>query len=165
MDKVGIVAFSFGAPSAIPANQHIARIARNHAIALKASIYTQPDIQINNKEGVEVLYTHQKNGNPPPTLRIARRAVQWAHQQGIKELLVVAAEPHLWRCVRDLKYASKEARMRIHIRISSEPELYPEEEWFCANSTQERTQSKKNWERQERILRHLPMFLYKRIAS
>ncbi len=163
MEKSGIVAFAFGAPYNISSNDLLSKIASCKARAIKAPIYTQLDIRINFE--VKVEYTDEIKGKPPPTFRMARGAVQWAKSQGITELWVCAAEPHLWRCLRDLKYAVREAGLRIEIRIYKTIEWYSEKCWFCPDSTQARTRSRGNWQLREKILRRLPMFLYKFIAS
>lgn len=160
---VGIVAFAFGVPETIRSNQRIARITLQKARELNAPVYTQIDVRV--WPGVEVKYTNEEPGNPPPTLRIARSAVQWAKQQRLIELWVVAAKPHLWRCVRDLTQSVREAGMQIAIRVCKEIEQFPEDEWFCSDSTQPRTRSRKDWQGRERILKLMPFFIYKRVAS
>ncbi len=164
MEMVGIVAFAFGAPDTIRSNQWIAQIASQKARELNAPVYTQNDVQV--ESGIEVKYTDEEPGNPPPTLRIARGAIQWAKQQGFRELWIAAAKPHLWRCKRDLVQAAREARVQITVRICcKEIELFFENEWFCPDSTQPRTRSRKNWQDRERVLKLMPFFLYKLIAS
>lgn len=162
MKKAGVIAFAFGVPGTILSNQRIAQIASRKAQELTAPIYTQLDVHV--ESGIEVEYTKEEPGNPPPSLRIARGAVQWAERQRFTELWVVAAKPHIWRCLRDLKYAVREARAKIEVKACKEIEQYPEDEWFCSDSIQERTRSRKNWQRRERILRLIPIFLYKLIA-
>ena len=104
-------------------------------------------------------------GEPPPTLRVCRGAVRWAMRLGLDELWIVCAKPHLWRCERDLKYAVSEAKAQIAVRICEEVEQYPEDEWFCSDSTQERTQSREAWDKRERIIKIMPFFVYKLVAS
>ena len=162
-EGIGIVAFAFGVPDTIRSNRRIAEIASKKAKELKAPVYTQLDVRI--ESGIEVEYTDEKPGKPPPTLRIARGAVRWAKRLGLKELWVSAAEPHLWRCLGDLKEAVHETGMQIEIRAFKEIEEYPEDEWFCHDSTQRRTRSREAWDKRERILRSMPFFLYKRVTS
>lgn len=161
--KTGIVAQAFGVPEGILSNRRIAKIASRKALELGAPVYTQLDVRL--KPGVKVEYTDEKLGNPPTTLRIARGAVQWARKQELTELWVSAAKPHLWRCLRDLKRAVREAGVKIEIRACEEIEQYPEDEWFCPDSTQERTRSRKAWEKRERILKLMPFLLYKYLTS
>lgn len=163
MKKVGILAFAFGAPETILSNQRIASIASQKSRKLRAPVYTQLDIPIN--DAIEVEFTEEQPGNPPSTLRLARRAVKWARHKNIADLWIIAARPHLWRCVRDLTRVIREAKSQIRIHVCEEIERYPEDEWFCANSTQNRTQSRKSWERRERIIKLMPFFLYERIAN
>ena len=163
MKKIGIVAFGFGVPWTILSNQRIAQIASQKAMELNAPVYTQLDIRI--ESGIEVKYTVEEPGNPPPTLRIARGAVQWAKQQGFEELWIVAAKPQLWRALRDVEQAVREAGEKIEVHACKEIEQYPEDSWFCPDSTQPRTQSRKAWNKREKILKLLPFFLYKHVAK
>lgn len=71
--KTGIVAFSFGAPDTIVANRQIAEIASKEARELKGRVYTQRDVCVG--KDIQVEYTKEESGIPPPTLRIARGAV------------------------------------------------------------------------------------------
>lgn len=163
-DVVGIVAFGFGVPSTIYSNCCIAQIASQKARELNVPVYTQLDVRV--ERGIEVKYINEELGNPPPTLRIARGAVQWAKKRGLKVLLIVAAQPHLWRCERDLIRAIKEAGAQIAVRVCfKEIKRYPEDSWYCPDSTQPRTRSPKSWWGRERILQLMPFFFYKLVAS
>ncbi len=164
MKTVGVVAFAFGAPKTIRSNRRIAKIAFKNARKFNGLVYTQLDICVD--EGIPVEYTKEEPGNPPPTLRIARGAVQWAKKRGLKVLLIVAAQPHLWRCERDLIRAIKEAGAQIAVRVCfKEIKRYPEDSWYCPDSTQPRTRSPKSWWGRERILQLMPFFFYKLVAS
>ncbi|MDP1706436.1 MAG: hypothetical protein Q8L36_01285 [bacterium] len=164
-DKIGVVAFAFGVPSTIESNERISEIASAIARELKAKgVYTQTDVVI--EKGIAVWQIEEKSGSkPPPTLRIAREAVRWANLFDLNKLYVVAAKPHYWRAVRDLKRAVRERKAKIEVCQVSRINQYPEGSWFCSDSTQERTQSRTNWEKRERILRHTPFWIYKLIAS
>ncbi len=161
-----MVAFAFGAPSTIRSNRWIARTAQEKAGELNAPVYTQLDIRV--EEGIQVEYTEEEPGNPPPTLRIARGAAEWAKRRNLTSLVVVAAKPHLWRALRDVKEAVREAGAgaKIEVRACKEEiEQYPEGLWYCPDSTQERTRSETAWKRRERLLKAMPLFIYKRIAG
>jgi len=159
----GIVAFAFGAPCTIESNKRIARIASHKAHEFGAPVYTQCDIFI--EHGIEVYNCEEIESLPPPTLRIARGAVQWAQEQRLSELWIVAAQPHLWRCLRDLERAVRETEAQIKILACEEIWYYPPDGWFCLNSTQERTRYREAWDKRERILKFMPFFIYKRIGS
>ena len=161
--NVGIVAFAFGVPDTIRSNWLIAEIASEKAQKLGAPVYTQLDVRI--KPGIEVEYTNEEPGFPPPTLRIARGAVQWAKRNGFKDLVIIAAKPHLWRVRRDVKQAIYESGARIEAYVCKEMDQYPEGYWYCPDSTQERVRSREAWNKRERILKFMPFFIYKRIAS
>lgn len=165
MKKIGIVAFAFGAPSVICSNDLIARIASWKAREFNAPVYTQLDVRI--EPGIMVEFADEIPGDPPPTLRIARGAIRWAKQRGLTELWIVAAQPHIWRCARDLAESVREAGggWQISIRICDEIDQYPEDSWFCFNSTQTRTRSRRNWQGRERAIKLIPFFIYKRITN
>ena len=160
----GIVAFAFGVPWSILPNVRIAEIASELSRELEAPIYTQLDVRPD--EGLVVEYTEEEPGSPPPTLRIARGAVQWAKQNGLTELWVVAAKPHLWRVLRDVREANKEVHANLGIFCRhSLIDQYLEYSWFTPNSAQEHTRSSELWNKRENILKRTPYFIYKRIAS
>ncbi|MEK9154742.1 MAG: hypothetical protein AAB596_01580 [Patescibacteria group bacterium] len=164
MKKAAVVAFAFGTPDTILSNLRIARIALQKARKFSIPIYTQLDIRI-KEPGIKVKYTDEEPGNPPPTLRIARGAAKWAKEQDLRELWIVAAKPHLKRCLRNLKYACREAGISPKVGICGRIDEYSEDEWYCPDSTQARVRSKKDWCLREWILNHMPMFIYKRVAS
>lgn len=161
--KAGVVAFAFGVPGTLKSNQTIATLASLKATQLNVPVYTQANIQPD--PGIKVEYTPEEPGNPPPTLCIARGAITWAQQNGFAILWVVAAKPHLWRCIRDLQCASKKIGFPVDIQICSGIESFPDDHWFCIESTQPRTRSRKDWNKRELLLRLMPMWLYERIAS
>ena len=167
MEKVGVVAFAFGTPYTTVANRRIAAIASKKARELNCQVYTQFDVRV--EKDIEVKYTEEEFGNPPPTLRIARGAVNWAIQNGINQLMIVAAKPLIWRATRDIQEAIFEAEAEVKIEIGSEVcqeiYLYNVGSWFCPESTQDRVRSRRKWNKRERILRILPFFIYKRVAS
>jgi hypothetical protein len=163
-NTIGIVVFAFGSPENIFPNRFLANAAIAQARRFGVDIFTQRDIPINDKD-IKVEYI-KENDFPPPTLRIARAAVRWAKKKGFKQLRVIAAKPHMWRCIRDLQYAIKEIGIQgslgalpIHLRE------IPEDEWFDLKSTQKRTRSARAWWKRERIIRRMPMWLYKLVAS
>lgn len=164
MAKAGVVAFAFGVPSTIRSNRRIGQIASRKARELGAPVYTQFDVLVG--DGIKTYYTEEQPGNPPPSLRIARGAVQWARRNFLDEFWVVAAKPHLWRCVRDLNRAIGETNdLAARVRVCDEIEQFPEAEWFCSDSTRERTRSREAWDKRERILKLMPFFLYKFVAK
>ncbi len=158
--KAGIIAFAFGTPSSIKANKVISKIAYKRALKHNVSIYTQLEIEI--EEGVEV---DRIKGREVPTLRIAREAVQWAKEKGIEKFFIVSASPHLWRCVRDVNMAIREIKAKINVEVCEEIRDYSDSMWFCLNSTQERTRTLKSWNEREWILKKIPFFVYKILAS
>lgn len=166
LKEAGVVAFAFGVPSSISPNRRIAEIATRKAKELHAPIYTQQDIDILDPS-MDVDYISEEPGKPPPTLRVAKDAVQWAMCQAvpITELWIVAAGPHLRRVLRDMRYALRMSGAKIEIKVCEELKQYGEDSWFCPESTQTRVRSCKEWEKREHILMLLPMFIYNLVAS
>lgn len=166
LTHTGVVAFAFAVPADVPTNNRLKAIAQRLAryeIGDNHPIYTQPDIAID--EGYDVAYIAEKPNTPSPTLRIAREAVKWAKTRGIRHLWVIGAKPHMWRCVRDLRMAIKEAGMDIDLLTPDEIEISEYMSWFEPKSTQPRTQSFKNWWLRDLVLFFMPFFIYKRVAS
>lgn len=163
-----VIVFAFGVPHTLRSNRKIAVIASEKARELDALVYTQLDVQIEPCiKADRIVYTEEKPGCPPPTLRIARGAVEFAMRNGLDEMWVVAAQPHLWRVLRDIKEALREKRKGDWVRVYVCDEIgqYPEDFWFCHDSTQERTRSCKAWEKRELVLQFLPFCIYKLVAS
>ena len=103
--------------------------------------------------------------SPPPTLQIAWKTIGWAELLELEELWIAAAEPHLWRCERDLKYSAKKRGVQIDIFICEDVYNHSEDEWYCPESEQKRTRSAKDWWKREGKLKKMPMFIYKRVAK
>ncbi len=168
-NKAGVVAFAFGVPRTLRSNKQVAEIASKKAWELGAPVYTQLDVPIPIGAGIQVEYVGEQAGKPPPTLRIARGAVQWAKKNDFHELWVAAARPHLWRVERDVKRAVVEAWRPgsdwIDVFVCPEPEPYLYDSWFCKDSEQERTRTPKAWNKRERVVQLMPFFVYKRVAS
>jgi hypothetical protein len=163
VQTAGIVAFAFGVPDTIRSNQQIAHIASQKARELNAPIYTQLDVRV--EQGIDVTYTDEEPGDPPPTLIIARGAVQWARERGFTALWVVAAKPHLWRALRDLEQAVHETGETITVCSCKEIEQYAEQSWFCPDSIQARVRSRQIWERREGLIKLMPFAVYERLTK
>lgn len=158
------VAFAFGVPASTKANQRIAEMACTITTPSYPGIYTQRDIQINRalRPRMFITYTAERPGYPPPTLRIARNAVNWGIDNNITTLVIACAYPHLWRCRRDLQIAIKEKKAKI--KVIECPEARQKKGWFCPESTQDRTRTRLNWYLREIILMIMPVWLYKKVA-
>jgi len=157
---IGIVTFAFGEPADSRANGKLAAITTSKAVELEAHVFTQNDVC---PAGLVVTRATQRGDEgPPPTLRIAREAMQWVEERGIQNILVVAAKPHLRRCLRDLRKAAREAGVTLTIRSVEGLEKH---RWYDPTSTQKRVRSRLNWWPRELILRAMPFSLYKGVAG
>lgn len=167
--NIACVAFAFGTPSDTMANQRIAMMSCQACIPSDPGIYTQmdvdiPDLQVAGKQyGMKVTYTPERPGYPPPTLRIARGAVEWAKANHVTTLYIACAYPHLWRCKRDMRLAIQEKRANIEIKVC--PEARYTKGWFCKDCTQPRANNRLSWYMREIIIMMMPVWLYKKIAS
>lgn len=160
--RTAIVAFAFGTPSSTVTNRRLASIAGNRALALNVQVITQRDIKIGGDIEIKI---EEDPLLPAPTLRIARQAVIWAEAHQIERLMVVAALPHLARCLRDLRKAAKERGFTVEIVPDSEVLNSRYFSWFDKSSTQKRVRSLDQWIVREAILTLMPFWLYKRIAA
>jgi hypothetical protein len=159
-----VVAFAFGAPADLPSNKAIRELAEGQARELNCPVFTQLDVQVS--PDIETARASETPGEPPPTLRIAREAVDWAIRGKIERLWVAAATPHRLRCLRDLNEAARERNVRICvIPIESPRHLDRNGVWFNPRSTQIRTRSESAWWSRERLLLRLPFWIYKRVAK
>lgn len=142
MRRPGIVAFAFGAPRNIRPNRTIAKIASQRSRKFGALIYAQSGLNFDLELGVE--HTRSKFMT---TLQLARMAIFWAIESGVDELVAVAAQPHIWRCVRDLKYVVREEEIYASIKILSCEEVcvFPTAHWFDTRSTTRHTRSLPIW--------------------
>lgn len=165
--QVGIVAFAFGAPETLWSNGRIAAETWEASRDYQAPIFTQSDVLIKvppkGSEGLE--YIVQRKRRKPSTLEIARWAAYRAKQKGIDHLLVVAAFPHLERCLRDLRFAVDELGGGIRVVPYKGVYAYAPALWFRRDSLQWRTRYGWRWNATERLLMDLPMAVYVRIAG
>ncbi|MDX1608222.1 MAG: hypothetical protein R3251_03365 [Candidatus Spechtbacterales bacterium] len=158
--KVLYATFAFGVPQNTIPNRALSQWTTTKAIANEASVYTQADIVLLD-ESVEVRRVEESPGNPPPTLRIARGAAEYARELGVDEIHVLAAEPHRWRALRDQRKAVEELDLDVEVK----PANIPNVGWYDKQSSQKRVRSCLNWWPRELILRAMPFSLYKRVAS
>lgn len=157
MKKVGVVAFGFGS-RLTKSNGLIAEAAAEKAIELRAPVFTQTDVQI--EIGIETKYFKQQPNRPPSTLQFVKAVVEWAIAENIGVICVVAAPPHRWRCVRDLRKIIRKSSAKIGVRVSKRTGNHKIAEWFCSNSEQLRTQFRILWWPRELILRIMPFWFY-----
>ena len=162
MGKIGIIVFAFGAASHIKSNTILSEIAVKKSKELNAPIFTQRDIVI-SEEMNNVEYVEEKD-KPPSTLKLAQAAVAWAIKNGIEEIIVVAAKPHLSRVLRDMRMAAKEYGARLGIEVAEEIFLYSSNDWFCPESIQLWTRNNVYWNIRENVLLYIPFPIYKIIS-
>jgi hypothetical protein len=163
-----ILVFAFGADKHIEPNIELARIAVTEAEKdpIRNTIYTQQDININaHRPSCKVIKYIQQDSNPPSTLSLAQEAARWSQEQSIDEVCIVAAGPHIDRCVRDTQRAFEEQALDATIKQSGIINQFPYKSWFCENSKQKRTRTARSWVLRELFLRLIPFYWYKKLTT
>ena len=158
--KEGIIVFAFGQPSTISSNLQLAHSAMHMTNTEIKNIFTQRDIvtiSYSIRIKIEYVEEHEK---PPSTLFIAEKSLEWAKKLGLKKVYVVAASPHEWRCLRDVKKVYSGTKIRVVLHKMPQKRSF----WYNRDSTQARTRSWLLWWPREILLRLLPFFIYKRVA-
>ena len=115
MEKVGVVAFSFGAPAHTSSNQFIA----HHTMALidtepTAVLYTDREI-VPHLTYVTAAVATLDPSLYPSTYRLALFAIKEAKKRDLSTLVVVAAPYHVWRCLRDVRWAAEANNVDIKL--------------------------------------------------
>lgn len=165
MPWCGVATWAFGLPHSLDANVLLSQLTELVSDRLgRAPIFTQPLIRV--PDAFDVTYVAEPNDVPAPTLRIARGVAHWAQTQRLDEIHVVAAGPHLPRCLRDLGIAFAELGLDT-TRIIPAPEILsiPMNEWFCPDSGQWHTRSSWAWTMYSRMIYAIPRRLYAGIGS
>ena len=159
--KAGIIAFAFGAPHNIPSNKALAEIALKKAKELDAIIFTQYDVSLD--ENFNVVRPNEIMNCPPTTYELSFKAIEWAKKNEIRELWIVAAPYHTFRCLRDLHYVAWEKNFKVEIKTCDEVKNFTD--WFSRKSMQWWTQSSLHWWLRELPILFTPMPLYKKMTS
>lgn len=158
MKKTGIITFAFGKPKTLEANKLIARLAIEYSKINNAPILLQKDIPIDNGN---ITHVTEFEDMPPPTYTIAKDAIPWIINNNLSKVIIIAAEPHIDRCVRDVE------KLLIKNSLTTEVTCLTVENyhgWFDKKSTQKRTQSYGSWWFREFILMNMPFVLYEKIS-
>ena len=100
--------FSFGSARTALSNVTLGTLAIEQASQGTSHMYAHPNVPV--RHIVEPINITEPPGWNMSTLNMARMAIRWAKRNKFDQLVVVAAKPHLWRCVRDLRVAAREAR-------------------------------------------------------
>ena len=161
-----IAAFAFGVPYSVRSNRWISDFSLRESIQHnRAPIFTQADIQFSGETGIYVKYIDEEIGHPPPTLRIARWIVKEAIALRAQKIIIIAALPHVRRCLRDIKMAIRESDSSIQVLISKEITTVQEDDWFDSRGTQFRAAAKVVWVIRDALLMSMPFWIYERVAS
>lgn len=161
--SAGIVVFAFGLKGNV-SNRRLQSITMDLLHADQAApVFTQVEIEFPDE--VDVSHASGSLDDPPPTLREAREAVVWARERGLTKLWVVAAKPHLPRCLRDLARATEESGVGFELLVPGVILKSQKAEWFCLGAVETRTKTKGGWLVREWLLMALPFWMYRCVAS
>ncbi len=178
MADTAILLFAFGANEEIRSNQVLLKEALRCSkvngvgtIFSQKAILTETNYWDENGKYYRVeLFDQPDPSKHPPTLRIARWAIFLAALDfRYERLIVIAADPHIDRCMRDSLYVLSQLRATHYANIKIEPWVnageYTDQDWFCADSTQLRTRTRVAWNKRESLLMKTPMWLYATMAG
>jgi hypothetical protein len=61
--------------------------------------------------------------------------------------------------------AAQEEGLEIPNEVAKGVREFEEDKWFCPDSDQPRVRTRKEWDKREKILKRMPFFIYKMVAS
>jgi hypothetical protein len=132
-----IFPLNFGAPANLPANLAIAATALRESRRLKLPIFFAPAEIFDFGD-----YSHQFSTDFTgyiSTVKQVRALAEAAAVRGWRRVLIVAAPPHLWRALRDVRAQGLSAGADNSIRA------YPKNLWYSKNSTHRQTTAWWRW--------------------
>ncbi len=168
-----VFAFAFGAPHTLLSNRQIASDAVTEAFRYHALLVcTQLDVKLEEslklmrfRDSVHIYEVPENPGTPWPTLRLARAYVRKAKDLKCDRVVIAAAQPHVWRCIRDVRMACEEERWRMDLVLGEGTTFKKVVYWYSSQSTQWWTTNARLWWLRETMLRAMPKFLYRSLAS
>jgi len=111
--NVGIVAFGFGEPSGANPNANIGVLALQCARRRAGTpIFTDRDVSP-HLAGASGIVEEIDPKRIPTTYRLAKMAMERAKEYELNELQVVATTCHMWRCLRDLRWAAHDCGVAV----------------------------------------------------
>ena len=138
MDQYDVVfPLNFGAPAALPANRAIAEAALRESRQRKIPIFFAPR-DIFDFAGYTNGLSRDFSGYIS-TVKQVRALIEAAKDQAWQRVLIVAAPPHIWRALRDVRAAGLSAGVAQSLRS------YPRRFWYSAESTHRQTTSWFRW--------------------
>lgn len=161
-----VVALAFGVPAELLSNKCVAEVASKASERLgNVPIFTQLNMQMHHGLPIEKV-AGEYDGHWANTMQMARAAVAWAVREGIDELWLAAATPHVPRTLRDFRYVVKETRAPLTLFMCPEHRAYKRSDWFNTASDQKRTRSIVPWLMWDIPLTYImPMRWYRRLTD
>lgn len=164
----GVVLCGFSKPENAPPNRRIAHIGASYAEFYNSPVYAQLDTRIPSQFNLDVTYVdteESRKNDPATTLRMAREVAKWAQERGLTKLVIVAAKPHMWRCLRDQRKANRE--LNLNIEVIAHPNIAKSSyfSWFYKESEQSWCRSVWMWLPRESILFLMPFWAYDKLTG
>jgi len=153
MAGTAILALAFGVGQQI--NYPLKRKVEELANLKGYSVYTQQDLGTMLELKPEVfLLIAQQSDEHISSLNVIKQFAEMAKLNGWTSVKLVAAEQHIWRCVRDVKEILPSVYVQeIAVKTAYQPDIQP---WVT---------SPLRWWIRELIIRLLPWSLYKRLCD
>lgn len=154
MNKPDVI-LAFGFSREGEANQHIAISAKVCLRKYEIPIFTQNDVA-QHLSDVRPIIVVEEGKRYLSTLGIVLAFITLAQKRGWKRVFVVAAPPHIWRCVRDLQKMGFEVfDDRFYFQTA-----YQKSFWYNRKDSQPWVRGPLRWWLREIILRVLPWKVY-----
>jgi hypothetical protein len=132
-----VFALNFGLPAALPANRAIAEAALRASRTRNIPVFYAP-LGIFDLEDYPSRICADFNGYIS-TVKQVRALVETARQRAWRHVLVIAAPPHRWRALRDVRAAGLEAEVDNSLRA------LPRGLWYARDSEHRQTASWFRW--------------------
>ena len=160
-----VVALAFGVPAELRSNKCVAEVASLQSEALGgAPIFTQLGMEMHYGLPTKPI-EGEHPGHWANTMQMATAAVAWAKKEGICELWIAAATPHLRRTLRDFQDEVRRQDVTIELRECPQHMEFSSADWFCADSEQSRTRTRLVWYAWDIPLMLMPLSLYRRLTD
>lgn len=156
--KSGVLAFAFGVPFTLYSNKEIARVSSEIAEGGGYPILTQELVPVTPGLDVQRVLEPPESDVYASTFYIAKQAIVWVRDKEVTTLHVVAADVHLWRCIRDLRWVALDEWVPIELVPHAVPVGWQKSSW------QAHVKSPWLWYRREILLRMMPKWLYARLT-
>ncbi len=164
-----MVVYPFGCPNNIESNKTLALITANKVKESKENknitVFTQYDILLDETIEALTIRPDEIMNNPFTTYELSLKAVEWAIENKVTKISIIAAKPHIDRCYRDITYIAEQKKLEINFEKCKEVySKHYKKSWFCEESKEWWTRSPWLWWPREMMLLLTPIYFYKKIT-